>query len=56
MKALNMLKNLAAAGVQAELYIHPGMVYVFDGIAPEIEMSKDFWRARTNALKKAFKA
>lgn len=55
-EGIEYAQKLAASGVQVELHILPGMTHVFDGIAPEISMSKDFCKARTNALKRAFEA
>ncbi len=53
-ESIEYAQQLAAAGVQVELHIYPGMVHVFDSIAPEIKASKDFWQARVAALKRAF--
>ncbi|MCS4304094.1 alpha/beta hydrolase [Chryseobacterium sp. BIGb0232] len=46
-------QKLAASGVQTELHIYPGVVHVFDGIAPDLKASKDFWKARIDAINRA---
>jgi acetyl esterase/lipase len=46
--------KLAAAGVQVELHIYPGMVHVFDSLVPESKAAKDLWATRIAAVKRAF--
>lgn len=53
-ESITYAQQLAVAGVKVELHIYPGMVHVFDSIAPEIKASQDFWQARTAALRRAF--
>ncbi|MGS2740065.1 alpha/beta hydrolase [Sinomicrobium pectinilyticum] len=53
-ESIEYAQKLAAAGNQVELHIYPGMVHVFDGLAPDAKASKDFWSARVAAIKRAF--
>jgi len=53
-ESIEYAQKLAAAGNQVELHIYPGMVHVFDVLAPDAKASKDFWSARVAAIKRAF--
>ena len=53
-EAIEYAQKLVAAGVLVALHIYPGMTHVFDGLVPDAKASKDFWKARIAALKRAF--
>jgi len=47
-------QKLSAAGVPTELHVYPGMVHVFDALAPTSKEAVDFSAARVSALLRAF--
>jgi len=53
-ESIEYAEKLVAAGVKVELHVYPGMIHVWDALAPEIKASKDFWAVRTAAIKRAF--
>lgn len=53
-ETIEYAQKLAAAGVKTELHIYPGMVHIFDTIAPQAPATQDFNQARIHALKRAF--
>jgi len=53
-ESIEYAQKLAASGVQVELHLFPGMVHVFDTLAPESKAAKSLWKTRIEALKRAF--
>jgi len=53
-ESIEYANRLAQHGVQTELHFYPGMPHVFDSLAPESKASKDFYRSRNEAIKRAF--
>lgn len=55
-EGIEYAQKLASSGVQVELHIYPGVTHVFDAITPELKASKDYWKSKIFAIKKAFEA
>ena len=50
---LELVRRLAAAGVPAELHVHPGAYHGFDQLAPGSTAARTARTARSGALRRA---